>query len=280
MKHEATVLIVDDEILNLEILSEHLHEANYQTVRAENGQQALDLLFENKTRFHAVLLDRMMPDIDGIEVLLKIKQDPQLAMLPVILQSAKAIKRDISDGLEAGASYYLTKPFDGSLLLAIVGTAIDDYKKFLEMKANSLYFPEWQDHEEFDFRTPAEAQDLARLVATHCENGEVIAIGLLKLMTRAIEQGNLEIDFDQKSKLMVAGQLWKEIQHRLKDPVQGDRSAHLIFDRSPNEYRFQVIHEGPVLNSIPSSENISPGKSRNIVFKRPEQSEIDHYIRA
>jgi CheY-like chemotaxis protein len=263
MNYKATVLIVDDEILNLEILSEHLHAANYQTVRAEDGQQALDLLSEDKNRFHAVLLDRMMPDIDGIEVLLKIKQDPQLAMLPVILQSAKAIKKDISDGLEAGASYYLTKPFDGSLLLAIVETAIDGYKKFLEMKANITDMPEWQDHEEFNFRTPAEAQNLARLVAVHCENGEVIAIGLLKLMTEAIEQGNLEIDFDQKAKLMVTGRLCEEILRRLKDPVFGDRNARLVFDRSPTEYHFQVVNEGK-------------SQAQSIVFDNQEDSGTGH----
>ena len=259
MNYRATVLIVDDETLNLEILSEHLHEANYQTVRAEDGQQALDLLSEDKNRFHAVLLDRMMPDIDGIEVLLKIKQDPQLAMLPVILQSAKAIKKDISDGLEAGASYYLTKPFDGSILLAIVETATDDYKKYLEMKAMLTDMPEWRDHKEFNFRTPEEAQNLARLVAIHCDDGEVSAIGLLKLMNEAIEHGNLEIDFDLKAKLMVTGRFYEEIQRRLKDPVLGDRNAQLIFDRSPTEYRFQVVNEGKA-------------QTQSIVFDSPEDS--------
>jgi len=244
MNHPETILIVDDETLNLEILSEHLHDANYQTVRAEDGKQALDLLTADEHKFHAVLLDRMMPEMDGLEVLIKIKQNPQLAMLPVIIQSAKASKIDISEALEAGANYYLTKPFDGTHLLAIVELAVSDYSEYRSMKANSNDYPKLQSHEEFHFRTRAEAQHLARLIAINCENGEVIAAGLLMLMVKAIEHGNLEISFDKKAKLMVSGRLREEVKQRLEDPVLGQRQVKLIFDKYPCEYSFQLINEG------------------------------------
>jgi DNA-binding response OmpR family regulator len=249
MNRQASILLVDDEILNLEILTEHLHDANYQAIRAEDSSHAWDLLLEDQDRFDTVLLDRMMPEMDGLELLIRIKQNPQLAMIPVILQSAKAAKSDIYEGLEAGANYYLTKPFDGSHLLSIVELAIGDYSKYRAMKASPADLPKLQDHEEFSFRTRAEAQDLARLFAINCENGEVIASGLLRLMVNAIEHGNLEIGFEKKARLMVSGLLREEVKHRLEDSIFGSRQAKLIFDKTVSEYSFQVTNEGPGFNS-------------------------------
>ncbi|MCA9468437.1 MAG: response regulator, partial [Nitrospira sp.] len=118
--HQPTLLLVDDDLVNLEILVEHLEEAGYQTVSAMNGCEAWSLLEREPERFDAVLLDRMMPVMNGMEVLAKIKAHGELDFLPVILQTAAGSTEEVRQGIEAGAFYYLTKPFTKDVVLAIV----------------------------------------------------------------------------------------------------------------------------------------------------------------
>src|ERR1043165_6036396 len=108
----ACVLVVDDEPLNVEVLTEVLDDAGYETESATDGVEAWKALQAQPNRFDSVLLDRMMPNMNGMELLARIKGSAAHAMLPVILQTARTAKDDILDGLSAGAWYYLCKPFD------------------------------------------------------------------------------------------------------------------------------------------------------------------------
>jgi len=126
----ACVLVVDDEPLNVDILTEVLGEAGYETVTASDGVQGWQALQSAPERFDGVLLDRMMPNMNGMELLARIKSSPPHAMLPVILQTARTAREDIIDGLSAGAWYYLCKPFDDQTLLAVVKTATEDYQRY------------------------------------------------------------------------------------------------------------------------------------------------------
>jgi len=251
MTERPTILIVDDELLNLEILREHLHDANYQTVSAEHGIQAWDLLKQHRNRFDAVLLDRMMPEMDGLELLNRIRNDAEMSLLPVIMQTAKATESNILEGLQAGASYYLTKPFDGKHLIALVKAAVDEYSCLKKIKTNASNLkkiPELPDNAEFQFRTPEEMEDLAVTVAANCESGEFLACGLLKLMLNAIEHGNLEIGYEHKARLLGENKLHEEVQQRLTSPDYSNRSANLYFTRSNDEYQFEISDQGSGFN--------------------------------
>ncbi|MEJ2214186.1 MAG: response regulator, partial [Gammaproteobacteria bacterium] len=102
---KATVLIVDDEPFNIEIIKEYLENESYDLRSAEDGLDAWNQLQANPEDFDLVLLDRMMPNMDGMETLARIKEHPVLLELPVILQTALASKQDIADGMKAGAYY-------------------------------------------------------------------------------------------------------------------------------------------------------------------------------
>lgn len=73
-----TLLLVDDEPFNLELMSEQLEDAGYKTVTADSGEAAWNVLQQEEHRFSAVLLDKMMPGMNGFELLRRIKQSPQL----------------------------------------------------------------------------------------------------------------------------------------------------------------------------------------------------------
>ena len=92
MEHEGTsaphILIVDDEPFNIEILTEHLEQKGYSVEPAYDGVEAWELLQRDDVSYDAILLDRMMPRMNGMELLAKIKQMDRFKMLPVILQTA------------------------------------------------------------------------------------------------------------------------------------------------------------------------------------------------
>lgn len=120
-KNAAQILIVDDESYNRDLLCRILH-ANNSVTAVENGHEALKLLEEQP--FDLVLLDIMMPGINGLKVLETMRQTPHLTDLPVILISALSHNEDIVNGLKKGASDYIAKPFDIDVVFARVNTQL------------------------------------------------------------------------------------------------------------------------------------------------------------
>lgn len=104
------ILIVDDEKAIVQMLSINLKSFGFKVLKAYNGYQALDVL--KKDAVDLILLDIMMPNIDGIEVCNRIKENPETRTIPVIMVSAKAQVEDRIDGLNNGADDYIIKPFD------------------------------------------------------------------------------------------------------------------------------------------------------------------------
>ncbi len=118
MRDPARILVVDDIADNVEILRMRLGALGYEVVEATDGEQALAKVAE--TLPDLVLLDIMMPKIDGLEVVRRIKADGSLPFIPVILVTAKATPKDVVAGLDAGGDDYLTKPIDHGALVARV----------------------------------------------------------------------------------------------------------------------------------------------------------------
>ena len=112
------ILIVDDEPFNLDLLEQELDEQNYTIERANDGAEALDKVPSFLPDL--ILLDYMMPKMNGLEVLRHLREDAQYKKIPVILLTAKATQEDKVRGLDAGADDYVIKPFDSFELLARV----------------------------------------------------------------------------------------------------------------------------------------------------------------
>lgn len=112
------ILIVDDNLQNLQVLGGILREQNYSVLAVQNGASALKMM--ERIHPHLILLDIMMPDIDGIQVCTRLKQDANTADIPIIFISAKNDEATIVKGFNAGGADYVTKPFIASELLARV----------------------------------------------------------------------------------------------------------------------------------------------------------------
>jgi adenylate cyclase len=118
VRDPARILVVDDVADNIDILQMRLESQGYEVVTARDGAEALE-----KTREllpDLVLLDIMMPKMDGIETVKRLKADGELPFIPVILVTAKADGKDVIAGLESGGDDYLTKPVDHAALAARV----------------------------------------------------------------------------------------------------------------------------------------------------------------
>lgn len=132
MQDRFHVLIVDDVSENIQVAMNILKEGNYQFSFALNGQKALDLVEGND--FDLILLDIMMPGLNGFEVCSRLKRNPLAADIPVIFLTAKVDVDSISQGFKLGAVDYITKPFHAEELIARVKTHLDLFtaKKLLK----------------------------------------------------------------------------------------------------------------------------------------------------
>ena len=117
------LLVVDDDATNRDVLSRRLKQQGHSVKTASNGREALQLLREDA--FDLVLLDIMMPDMDGYEVLGHIKADARLQHIPVIMISALNEVQSVVRCIEAGAEDYLAKPFTPTLLKARIGACLE-----------------------------------------------------------------------------------------------------------------------------------------------------------
>ncbi len=113
------VLVVDDDIRNIFALNSLLERHNMQVITATNGQEAINLV-ESTEDLSLVLMDVMMPEMDGYETMRRIRNNHQFRMLPIIALTAKAMKGDREKCLEAGASDYVAKPVNTDQLLSLV----------------------------------------------------------------------------------------------------------------------------------------------------------------
>ncbi len=224
------LLVVDDEAVNREIIVEYLEAEDCDLVMAADGGQALDLLRAADAAFDAVVLDRMMPGIDGIEVLRQIKATPGLRGLPVILQTAAAGRDQVAEGLKLGAYYYLTKPYHRDALVAVVRAALADAAQRRDLARridDSRAVMALIERGTFRFRTLEDARALAAAFAALCEEPDLAGMGLVELLVNAVEHGNLGITFHEKSELLSAGRWEEEVGERLQRPENLDKTAEL-----------------------------------------------------
>ena len=248
MTNKTRILAVDDEALNLEILLEYFaDECALSLDTADGGEAAWALLQNPENDYEAILLDRMMPGLDGIGLLKRIKGDARLAGIPVIMQTAANSAAQIREGLEAGAYYYLTKPYRRDNLLAIVQAALidaearDALRLQLHSHINSLQFLK---QAEFSIRTVDEASQLASFIARACPNAEMVVMGISELLINAVEHGNLGLSYAEKSSLK-RDDCWRpEIDRRAALATNIEKEVKLQFERDERSITLRVIDQG------------------------------------
>lgn len=150
MRKPPLILIVEDNPAGLEIIQTRLTSNNYEVITATDGEEGLMIAREKQPDL--ILLDIMMPKMDGLEVCRRLKGDPSLPFMPIIMVTAKADSKDVIVGLEAGGDEYLTKPVDHAALVARVKSMLrikELHDKVAEqsdrLKEQSAQLAEWNE---------------------------------------------------------------------------------------------------------------------------------------
>ncbi len=243
----ATILIVDDEPINLDIIRAHLENDHYDLVTATNGEQAWELLQARPGEFDVIILDRMMPGMDGMQVLSNIKEHDSMERIPVVMQTAKAESVEIVEGLKAGAYYYLTKPYDGDVLKTIVRSAVNDRlhdKALLESLREGRKIFDLMTFGRFRIHNLRECNLVASQVAHLCPEPHRVVTGISELLINALEHGNLKIGYEEKSNLMRRGMWQIEVERRLNSRKHRGGFIELEFNVADDRVQIRIRDQG------------------------------------
>jgi adenylate cyclase len=159
MRDPPLILVVDDVPDNLEIVRLRLESQGYRIATAADGVEALERMREFEPDL--VVLDVMMPRLDGIEVVRTMRADPALCATPVILVTAKSDTRDLIEGLDAGGDDYLTKPFEHAALLARVRSVLRQKRLHDQVEQQAKALEKW--NQTLTEQVAAQVGEIARM---------------------------------------------------------------------------------------------------------------------
>jgi len=243
--------VVDDNPTTLHLLSSILKQEGYATTTATNGLEAMRTLRADGDTFDVILLDRMMPEMDGMEVTRKIQTDRALKHIPIVMQTAADQPEQISEGIKAGVFYYLTKPIERKTLLSVVSSAVKkvEQRKTLraEMHRHKMSFGLIQVLKG-SCQSLDEAESLASFLANCFPDPDRALTGISELLINAVEHGNLGIDYHQKTALMEVNDWREEVARRLQLPEFMTKEVTVIFEKKKNTYYLQITDQGKGFN--------------------------------
>src|ERR1700758_1188920 len=159
MHSPARILIVDDNETNRDILVTRLAKHGYETLQAADGEEAL--ASASAHRPDLMLLDVEMPKLDGFEVCRRLKKDPAMPFMPIILCTARAASQDVVTGLDAGADEYLTKPIDQAALVARVRSMLRIKELHDQVQAQAKDLASW--NQTLEQRVDEQVSELDRM---------------------------------------------------------------------------------------------------------------------
>ncbi|MBI2306983.1 MAG: response regulator [Rhodocyclales bacterium] len=240
------LLVVDDEPVNIEIISEYFDGLGYTLDGASQGEEAWAFL-NGAHRYDLLILDRMMPVLDGMALLRRVKADERFADMPVIMQTAAGEPEQVRQGLAAGAHYYLVKPYERESLLTIVRGALADstMRRQLQRRlAEHNTAMKLLCNAEFRVRTIEEASTLAALLAQGCPRPESAVLGISELLVNAVEHGNLGISYEEKAALKREDRWHEEVLRRQALPENDAKRVRVALTRTESGVSICIADEG------------------------------------
>jgi phosphoserine phosphatase RsbU/P len=241
------ILVVEDQKPMMDLLVAYLQVANYASVCAGDGAIAWDILQNTDDEFDVILLDRRMPNMNGMELMALLKNDAVLKNIPVIMQTAADSAKDVAEGIDAGVYYYLTKPIDQKMLLSTLAAAVSErthYKDLREELEKPSIAMSLMSTADFQFRTLQEADALLVTLVHACPEAESLMVGLSELLVNAIEHGNLGITHDEKKNILAEGRWTEKIDELLALPENQKKFATVHFERDDDKITFTIADEG------------------------------------
>ncbi|MGE0251550.1 MAG: response regulator [Dongiaceae bacterium] len=246
-KPSSKIMVVEDDRVLMMMLSHMLTEMNHEVIEARNGREAYDHLTKDLTAVDVILLDHEMPEMDGLQLIAKIKKNHRLARIPVVMQTGSDKPEQIKEGIDAGVFYYLTKPVLPEILKSVLTAALRETEQqrllSIELQKHRNSFT-LIDHCALHFHTLIEAEHLACFLANCYPNPSRVLPGLAELLINAVEHGNLEIGYGPKGFLVERGIWREEVLRRGEMPEYSKRKVNVVFTRESSGITIVITDEG------------------------------------
>lgn len=243
----AIILVVDDNRTTVMMLEEILVNQGYKVLTAVDGASARKMILKYHRQLSTILLDRMMPDMDGLEVARWINRSPAITKIPIIIQTSSQQPEQIKEGIESGVFYYLTKPIQEEILKSVVKSAIKESRqqKILEkelIKHKSSF--RLLERALFNLHTIEEAESVSCFIANCFPKPEFVLPAIAELIVNAIEHGNCQLSYEEKSKLITAGTWKDEVRSRVKSQDFKKKAVEVIFIKEDSKYSIKITDQG------------------------------------
>ncbi|HUX90057.1 MAG TPA: response regulator [Gallionellaceae bacterium] len=247
MSEKPKLLLVDDDDFIQLVIGENLAKLGYEVDIAHDGRAAWEKISLDPKGYDLVLLDKMMPGMDGITLLKRIRADSRMTGLPVVMLTGADKPEDIVEGLAAGAYYYLVKPATQDVLSRVVKSALEESLRKRELQErigqqrNNLRLLQ---RAVFSFRTLKEAKDLALLLSEVSMSPERTVSGYSELLINAVEHGNLGITYAEKGRLLSEDRWADEIEQRQLSPQYSNQKVEVVMDKGPDTFTVTITDQG------------------------------------
>jgi two-component system cell cycle response regulator len=241
------ILLVDDDRIMRTVISQSLKQYGSPVMEAQSGQEALTTLVQHGARIDAVVLDREMPGMNGLEVVTRMKAERQLSGIPIIMLTGTGEQDKIQEGIDAGVFYYLIKPAEETLLRSVIDSALREriQKRALiaELNRHGHALKAMQSCQ-ISIRTLAQAEDTSCFLASCFPDPERVVAGLLELIINAIEHGNLGVSYAEKTQLLTENRWHEELNRRVQLPEHAHKLVEVRYQYSEEGYVVQITDMG------------------------------------
>lgn len=246
-KTKGVVLAVEDEPTSLAVLADLLEELNYDVIEAVNGIEALDIITREGQHIDVIILDKNMPEMDGLEVVAHLKKDTKSKHIPIIMVTGATRPEEVREGIDAGVFYYLAKPYEDEIFKSVLQAAYREAKQRKNLKTE-LYKHQrsfgFIDQADFTIRTIEDAENLACFLTNCFPNPDTTLPGLMSLLINAVEHGNLDIGYATKTYLIAKGKWRDEIEKRQESDQFSQRRVYVHLEENEDQILVQIKDEG------------------------------------
>lgn len=231
-----------------ELYKSYRVEKTLNVLEADSGEECYALLKEYVGRISAIVVPFSLPDMEAIDFLRELKRKLEWNYIPTIVITSDINEKNLVESVNAGAYYYLERPFGEDVFASVLNKAIKDYTTyvFYLSKAQNVNISRLVKHGQFKFRTFKEGYEVADWLASLCvgSSRDDIVVGFIELLINAVEHGNLEIGYDEKSERMKTGNYLDGLVSKLEEDPYRDRYVTVNFKHSGEWLEVEILDEG------------------------------------